>query len=262
MENEPLIRAALAVAMLLLIALWELAFPRRKMLLSRRIRWTSNFGLFVVNSLLVRLFFPASAVGFALLAERQQLGLLPQLSLPAPAAIIISVIVLDCAIWFQHRIFHQIPLLWRLHRVHHADRDFDFTTGLRFHPLEILLSILIKGVVICILGAPASAVLIFEALLNASSIFNHGNIKIPLNIDRVLRRFIVTPDMHRVHHSSLPAETNSNFGFNLSLWDHLFGSYRAQPASGHADMDIGLEVFREAGDQRITQLLGQPFRKA
>jgi sterol desaturase/sphingolipid hydroxylase (fatty acid hydroxylase superfamily) len=174
--------------------------------------------------------------------------------------VIATVVVLDLFIYLQHVMFHAVPALWRLHRMHHADLDFDVTTGARFHPIEIVLSMLIKLAAVVVLGAPPVAVLIFEVVLNATAMFNHGNLRLPLAVDRVLRLFVVTPDMHRVHHSIVPAETNSNFGFNLPWWDRLLGTYRAQPAAGHVVMTIGLDDFREASDQRLDRMLIQPFR--
>jgi len=213
----------------------------------------------VVDTLLVRILFPTTAVGLALVAEAHGLGLFNMLVLPAWIGVVVSVILLDLAIYFQHVLFHAVPGLWRLHRMHHADLDIDVSTGLRFHPIEILLSMVIKLAVVIALGAPALAVLIFEVLLNATSMFNHSNIRIPERFDGVLRWFVVTPDMHRVHHSILPRETNSNFGFNLPWWDRLFGTYRAQPAAGHEAMTIGIEQFRDPRELRLDRMLLQPF---
>jgi len=209
---------------------------------------------------LLRLVFPTAAVGFALFAARQGWGLLNAVSPPFWLALLVAVLVLDFAIYLQHVLFHAVPALWRLHRVHHADLEFDVTTGLRFHPLEILLSMAIKLAVIAALGPPALAVLIFEVLLNATSMFNHGNVRMPAGLDRVLRWLVVTPDMHRVHHSVLPHETNSNFGFNLPWWDRLLGTYRARPAAGHTGMTIGIEQFRAPRELWLDRLLLQPFR--
>jgi sterol desaturase/sphingolipid hydroxylase (fatty acid hydroxylase superfamily) len=172
---------------------------------------------------------------------------------------LLAVVVLDMAIYFQHRLFHAVPVLWRLHRMHHADLDLDVTTGARFHPLEILLSMAIKVAVVIALGAPAVAVVLFEILLNASSMFNHANLRLPLAVDGALRWLIVTPDVHRVHHSVIRAETDSNFGFSLSWWDRLFGTWRAQPEKGHDGMTIGLPVFRNPEQLRLDRMLVQPF---
>jgi sterol desaturase/sphingolipid hydroxylase (fatty acid hydroxylase superfamily) len=200
-----------------------------------------------------------AAVGVALAAEARGWGLLHQPGIPAWAAFAAGVVLLDLAIYLQHVMFHAVPALWRLHRMHHADLDVDFTTGARFHPIEIVLSMLIKFAVIAALGVPAVAVVLFEVLLNATSMFNHGNVHIPLSIEPALRWLVVTPDMHRVHHSVERDETNSNFGFNLPLWDRLFGTYRAQPCAGHDGMIIGLPEFRRPSDQRLGRLLLQPL---
>jgi sterol desaturase/sphingolipid hydroxylase (fatty acid hydroxylase superfamily) len=243
------------------MALWELLAPRRKQAFGRGRRWPSNIGVVVLDTLLVRLLFPVTAVAMALLAEQQGWGLFHALHAPAWLAIIASVILLDLAIYLQHVLFHAVPVLWRLHRMHHADLDFDVTTGVRFHPIEILLSMGIKLGVVAALGTPAVAVLIFEVLLNATSMFNHGNVRLPERFDRVLRWLVVTPDMHRVHHSVLSRETNSNFGFNLPWWDRLFGTYRAAPAAGHEGMTIGIEQFRDPRELSLDRMLSQPFRE-
>jgi sterol desaturase/sphingolipid hydroxylase (fatty acid hydroxylase superfamily) len=213
-----------------------------------------------VDALLVRVVLPITTVGLALVAEAHGVGLFNMIALPVWASIIVSVMVLDLAIYLQHVLFHAVPALWRLHRMHHADLEVDVTTGLRFHPIEILLSTGIKLAVVTAVGAPAAAVLIFEVLLNATSIFNHSNVRIPADIDRILRWFVVTPDMHRVHHSILRRETNSNFGFNVPWWDRLLGTYRAQPAAGHAAMTIGIEQFRDPRELGLDRMLLQPFR--
>jgi len=210
--------------------------------------------------MIVRVLFPTSAVALALLAETKGWGLLNAWPLPGWTAVIIAVLVLDLVIYLQHVLFHAVPALWRLHRMHHADLEFDVTTGARFHPIEIFLSMLIKLAVIGALGAPAVAVLVFEVLLNATAMFNHSNVRLPDRLDRILRWIIVTPDMHRVHHSVVVRETNSNFGFNLPWWDRLFGTYRPQPAAGHEGMTIGVEQFRDPAEQRLDRMLAQPFR--
>ncbi|MDP2504645.1 sterol desaturase family protein [Oceanobacter sp. 3_MG-2023] len=261
---EPIIRTSVFFGVLLLMALLEMLQPRRPLHASKPQRWLNNLGLVVLNSLILRLLFPAAAVGIALLAEQHHWGLLhtPLLEqLPSPLLLVATILLLDYLIWAQHRVFHAVPLLWRLHRMHHTDLDIDVTTALRFHPLEILLSMLIKTAVITLLGLPALAVLLFEILLNASAMFNHANIRLPDRLDRHLRRIIVTPDMHRVHHSWHPAETHSNFGFFLSVWDQLFGTYVPQPKDGHLNMTIGLKQYRQPQDSRIDQLLIQPFRE-
>jgi sterol desaturase/sphingolipid hydroxylase (fatty acid hydroxylase superfamily) len=244
------------------MAAWELLAPRRRQASERPLRWPSNMGLVVLDTVLVRILFPTGAVGIALLAEARGWGLLHSFAVPAWLAITASVIVLDLAIYLQHVLFHAVPALWRLHRMHHADLAFDVTTGVRFHPIEILLSMLIKIGVVVALGAPALAVLIFEVLLNATSMFGHGNVRLPERLDRVLRWVVVTPEMHRVHHSADAPETNSNFGFNLPWWDRMFGTYRAQPAAGHEAMIIGIEQFRDRRELRLDRMLLQPFREA
>ena len=257
---EPTIRLAAFAAVFVLIAGWELMGPRRKQSVGRTWRWPNNLGVVVVDTLLVRILFPTAAVGFALVAEARSFGLFNVVAFPWWIGVVLSVVILDLAIYLQHVLFHAVPALWRLHRMHHADLDIDVTTGLRFHPIEIVLSILIKFAVIAVLGPPAIAVLIFEVLLNATSMFNHSNVRIPEGIDRVLRWFVVTPDMHRIHHSILSRETNSNFGFNLPWWDHLLGTYRAQPEAGHEGMTIGIEQFRDSRELRLDRMLLQPFR--
>jgi sterol desaturase/sphingolipid hydroxylase (fatty acid hydroxylase superfamily) len=213
-----------------------------------------------LNTVLVRLAFPLALVGFAVFADVRGWGLLSTVELPLWASIALGVIALDLAVYLQHVMFHAVPLLWRLHRMHHADLEFDVTTGLRFHPVEILLSMGLKLGVVAALGPPAVAVLIFEVLLNATSMFNHGNVRLPRRLDRRLRWLVVTPDMHRVHHSIRPEETNSNFGFSLPWWDRLLGTYRDQPRDGHEAMTIGIEQFRTNHDLRLDQMLLQPLR--
>jgi sterol desaturase/sphingolipid hydroxylase (fatty acid hydroxylase superfamily) len=257
---EPLIRLGAFAAIFMAMALWELLAPRRRQAIGRLRRWPGNLGIVVLNTLLVRLAFPTAAVGVALLAESRGWGLFPVLNAPPWLAVVAAVILLDLAIYLQHVLFHAVPVLWRLHRMHHADLEFDVTTGARFHPIEILLSMGIKLGVVAALGAPAAAVLIFEVLLNATSMFNHGNVRLPARLDRVLRWLVVTPDMHRVHHSVVPRETNSNFGFNLPWWDRLLGTYRPQPVAGHEGMTIGIEQFRDPRELRLDRMLLQPFR--
>ena len=257
---EQYIRLAAFCGVFVLMAAWEFLGPRRTQSIGRGWRWPNNVGVVVVDTLLVRTVFPTAAVGVALVAEVHGLGLFNVLPLPAWIGVVASVILLDLAIYFQHVLFHAVPVLWRLHRMHHADLDIDVTTGLRFHPLEILLSMVIKLAVVVALGAPAVAVLLFEVLLNATSMFNHSNVRIPEVFDVVLRWLVVTPDMHRVHHSILIRETNSNFGFNLPWWDRLFGTYRAQPAAGHEAMTIGIEQFRDPRELGLDRMLLQPFR--
>lgn len=257
---EPYIRLAVFGGVFAVMALWEFIVPRRKQAIGRGWRWPNNLGVVVVDTLLVRILFPTTAVGLALLAEARGFGLFNVIALPSWAAVLASVVILDLAIYLQHVLFHAVPVLWWLHRMHHADLEFDVTTGLRFHPIEILLSMVIKFAVVAALGAPAAAVLIFEVLLNATSMFNHSNVRIPFEFDRILRWLVVTPDMHRVHHSIVPRETNSNFGFSLPWWDRLFGTYQAQPAAGHEAMTIGIEQFRDPRELGLDRMLLQPLR--
>jgi sterol desaturase/sphingolipid hydroxylase (fatty acid hydroxylase superfamily) len=257
---EPLIRIGCFLAILAGMAVWEVLAPRRSSEIPRRLRWSSNLGVVAINTVLVRLAFPVLAVGLALLTEQRGWGLLNSLALPAWVSFGVALLALDLAIYLQHVLFHAVPGLWRLHRMHHADLELDVTTGLRFHPVEILLSLGVKLGVVAALGPPAMAVLVFEVLLNATSMFNHGNVRLPGWIDRRLRWLVVTPDMHRVHHSIHPAETNSNFGFNLPWWDRLLGTYRDQPRDGHEAMTIGIEQFRTCRDLRLDQMLIQPWR--
>ncbi len=257
---EAPVRIAVFLSILALMAAWEVAAPRRRREIPRLIRWTNNFALVVLDSIVVRLVFPMLAFGLAIFAQEHGWGLFNVLDVPFWLAVVVAVLILDFAIYLQHVMFHAVPALWRLHRMHHADLEFDVSTGLRFHPVEILLSMAIKLAVVAALGLPAVAVLIFEVLLNATSMFNHSNVKIPLGIDRVLRLFVVTPDMHRVHHSIYPRETNSNFGFNIPWWDRLLGTYRPQPKDGHEGMTIGIEQFRTPRDLWLDRMLIQPVR--
>ena len=245
MNNELPIRLGFFFGIFGMMALWEILAPRRSLHTSKAVRWTNNLGLVFFNSFVLRLLFPAAAVGTAFFAIEQGWGLFNYFVAPFWAAVLASVLVMDFFIWIQHVIVHAVPVLWRLHRVHHADLDFDVTTGTRFHTLEILLSMLIKLAVIVLLGPPVLAVVLFEVILNATSMFNHANVRIPATLERFLRLIVVTPDMHRVHHSIEDDETNSNFGFNLPWWDRLFGTYRAQPRAGHEAMTIGIRTFRE-----------------
>jgi sterol desaturase/sphingolipid hydroxylase (fatty acid hydroxylase superfamily) len=260
LTQEAAIRLGAFITVFTAMALWEALAPRRARSYSRLRRWPSNLGVVVLNTMLVRVLLPATAVNLALVGERRGWGLLNNLPVPAWMAVVVSVVLLDATIYLQHVMFHAVPALWRVHRMHHADLDFDVTTGARFHPIEIVLSMLIKFGAVVTLGAPALGVLIFEVLLNATSMFNHGNVRLPVELDRRLRRLLVTPDMHRVHHSIVVNETNSNFGFNLPWWDRLLGTYRDQPAAGHQGMTIGIEQFRAARELWLDRMLLQPFR--
>ncbi len=259
MRNEVAIRLGFFFGVLALMAIWELLAPRRALTISKTARWFANLAIIFINAAVVRLLFPLLPVALALLAQKKGWGLLNYFDAPYWFAVIVGVIVLDLVIYLQHVIFHAVPALWRLHMMHHADLDFDVTTGLRFHPIEIILSGCIKLAAVVVFGPPATAVLIFEVLLNATSMFNHGNIRLPLSVDRVLRLFVVTPDMHRVHHSVVIRETNSNFGFSLPWWDRLLGTYCDQPAAGHQGMTIGLSQFRDAKRLTLPQMLTLPF---
>jgi sterol desaturase/sphingolipid hydroxylase (fatty acid hydroxylase superfamily) len=258
-DHEALIRLGAFAAVLLLMAVGEMLAPRRRLSVQKPLRWASNLGLVVLNTVVARVVIPLGAVGMAMIAERNGWGLFNNLDVPVWLAVVASVIALDLAIYFQHVMFHAVPVLWRLHMVHHSDLDFDVTTGLRFHTLEILLSAGIKMAAVVLLGAPALAVLIFEILLNATSMFSHGNLRLPKWLDRLLRLVVVTPDMHRVHHSVKADETNSNFGFNLPWWDFLLGTYRSQPCAGHEAMRIGLTQFQNERVEQLHWMLALPF---
>ena len=258
-DTEIVVRLSSFVGVFAVFAVWELLSPRRIQHHSRGVRWLNNLALTVLNGLIVRLGIPLAAVGTAVFAQQQGLGLLNLVKLPSGLAMVLAVVVLDLILYLQHLAFHHVDFLWRLHRMHHADLEVDVTTGLRFHPIEIVLSMGIKMAAVLVLGAPVAAVIIFEVLLNATSLFNHANVYIPEKADRVLRYFIVTPDMHRIHHSIIRRETNSNFGFNVPWWDYLFATYRAAPQEGQTGMKIGIEYFRAPRDLWLDHLLVQPF---
>ncbi|OGB17019.1 MAG: fatty acid hydroxylase [Burkholderiales bacterium RIFCSPLOWO2_12_67_14] len=259
--NEPLIRVGFFAGVFALVALWELASPRRVLQLPRAQRWASNLGIVLLNTVIVRLLFPTAAVGMAALGVEKGWGLLNHFAVPFWLAVPLAVVAMDFVIWLQHVMVHAVPALWRLHRVHHADLDYDLTTGARFHPLEIVLSMGIKFATIALLGAPVLAVVVFEVLLSACALFNHGNIRLPDGVDRVLRWFLVTPDMHRVHHSVEDDESNSNFGFNLTWWDRLFGTYREQPRGGQLGMVIGIHGHADPHEvARLPGMLMLPFK--
>lgn len=261
MQHEPVIRLSFFFGTFAVMALWEIMAPRRGLSASKGRRWASNLGIVVLNTILVRAVFPTTAVVLALTAQSNSWGVLNHSALAAWIAVPLAVIALDLAIYLQHVMFHAVPALWRLHRMHHADLDYDVTTGARFHPAEILLSMLIKFAVILALGPPAVAVLVFEIVLNAMAMFNHSNVRMPSLLDQLLRFVVVTPDMHRVHHSIEEDEANSNFGFNLSLWDRLFGTYKAQPDAGHEGMTLGIRDHRDAKEvDRLPGMLLLPFR--
>jgi sterol desaturase/sphingolipid hydroxylase (fatty acid hydroxylase superfamily) len=257
---EIVIRIAAYAAVFVVLAVWELRAPRRQLVVGRKPRWPNNLAIFVIDGLAVRLLIPTAAVGAALLASERGWGVLNALALPGWLSVIVGFVLLDFVIYLQHVVFHYVPMLWRLHRMHHADLDIDVTTGVRFHPVEILLSMLIKIAVVIAVGIPAIAVLIFEIVLNATSMFNHSNVALPPSLERIARWLVVTPQMHQVHHSIERIETDSNFGFNLPWWDRLFGTYRAAPAAGEQGVTIGLPIFRDPGELRVDRLLTQPFR--
>ena len=258
--NELPIRLSFFFGIFAIMAVWEILSPRRALTVSKPVRWVNNLGLVFLNSLVLRGLFPAAAVGVAVVAQQRGWGLLNLYEIPFTLSVVIAVVTMDFVIYLQHVMVHAVPLLWRLHRVHHADLDYDVTTGARFHTLEIILSMLIKFATITVLGPPVVAVVIFEVVLNATAMFNHGNVRIPKGFDRVLRWFVVTPDMHRIHHSVEDDEANSNFGFNLPWWDRLFGTYRDQPREGHEGMTIGIHKYRDPKQvDQLPGMLALPF---
>ncbi len=259
MSNEPVIRLGFFAGIFGLMAIWEVIAARRELTTGKGRRWVGNLSLVALDTLIVRLLFPTAALGMASMVQDLEWGVLNVVSVPYWSAVLISIFMLDLAIYLQHVMFHALPALWRLHMVHHADLDLDVTSGSRFHPIEIVLSMFIKLGVIAVLGPPLLGVLIFEVVLNGLAMFNHANARIPLPLDRVLRWIIVTPDMHRVHHSVERPEHNTNFGFNLSCWDRVLGTYKDQPAKGHEGMTIGLKSFRERTWQSLPRLLAMPF---
>lgn len=258
-HNEAAIRLAFFVGIFVLVALAEVFAPRRPLTTSKKKRWVANIGIILVDTALLRLLFPVTAVGMALFVGQRGWGLFNVTALPYWLEVVLSAILFDFVIYLQHVLFHAVPTLWRLHMMHHADMDLDLTTGTRFHPVEIYVSMGIKVSAILVLGAPALGVILFEILLNGTAMFNHGNLRIPLGIDRVLRLLVVTPDMHRVHHSVFPSETNSNFGFAMPWWDRILGTYRPQPSKGHEAMTIGLSQFRDPSRLTLGALLLLPF---
>ncbi|CAH0531895.1 hypothetical protein CTH30272_04164 [Allocatenococcus thiocycli] len=259
--NDPSwIRLGCFVGVLLLCTLWENVLPRKVLTVSRAFRWVNNLSLVALNSVVIALVMPIAAFQAAVIASEHQWGLFQLMSFPDWLNVLISIILLDFIIYVQHVIFHRVPVLWKLHRMHHADLDIDVTTGARFHPIEILISMVIKIAAVFMLGVSPIAIVMFEIILNASAMFNHSNAKLALPVDAWLRKAIVTPDMHRVHHSVIPRETHSNFGFFLSVWDRMFSTYRAQPELGHEHVVIGLPDIRDKQEQRLDKLLTQPFR--
>jgi len=260
MSNEVVIRLSFFLGIFAVMAIWEFIAPRRALTISKVVRWSNNLGLVFLNTFILRFLFPVAAAGMATFSSEQGWGLFNYYDVPPVVAVIASVVIMDFIIYLQHVMVHAIPVFWRLHRVHHADLDYDVTTGARFHPIEIILSMLIKFATIVLLGPPVVAVVIFEVMLNATAIFNHSNVCLNLVVDKWLRLLVVTPDMHRVHHSVEDDETNSNFGFSLPWWDRLFGTYRDQPRGGHENMNIGIRTFREAKMASwISGMLVMPF---
>ncbi|NIA14626.1 MAG: sterol desaturase family protein [Nitrospiraceae bacterium] len=258
---EITVRLAAFLGVFAAMGLWELLAPRRALCVSKVRRWWCNLSIIVVDSLVLRLAFPVAALEMAVLAQERQWGLLNNVSMPRVPALLLAVLLLDLAIYLQHVMFHALPMLWRFHRMHHTDRDLDVTSGLRFHPGEILLSMVIKIAAIVLIGPVPAAVIVFEIVLNATAMFNHGNVHLPLGLDRVMRCLVVTPDMHRVHHSIIREETDSNFGFNFPWWDRLFGTYRAQPREGHLGMTIGLREYLDERPTKLGWLLAVPFTR-
>ncbi|MDN2481074.1 sterol desaturase family protein [Vibrio agarivorans] len=260
--SAEIVRLSFFIGILCFCTVWEILAQRRTLTQSKSYRWLNNLGLVALNGLVLKFTLPILAIELAVTTSHAGVGLLNWLSLPMWLSVMATVVILDLAIYWQHRLFHRVPILWKLHRMHHSDQDIDVTTGARFHPIEIILSMLIKMVVVVVIGAPALGVLIFEIILNGSAMFNHSNARLPNMVDRILRRWVVTPDMHRVHHSTLRHECDSNFGFFLSIWDRWFKSYISQPKLGHHDMSIGIDKFRRASEQRIDKMLTQPFRES
>ena len=257
----PAVRFGSFAAVLFVMVVWEFLAARRPIRESHLRHKARNLAVAGLDALLVRFLMPVVPVGFAAVAEERSWGLFHQVALPSWAAIVLSIVLFDLAIYLQHVLFHAVPALWRVHRVHHSDLELDATSGLRFHPVEILLSLGIKLALVALVGPPAIAVMLFEVILNATAVFNHANVRLPLSIDRWLRWIIVTPDMHRVHHSVVRRETDSNFGFNLTWWDRILGTYRAHPAAGHEGMTIGLNEFKNVRDVTLVKVLVMPFRR-
>ena len=261
-NHEPTIRLSFFLGTLGVVGIWQSFAPKRPPSVSTIWRWLNNFGVTFFNTLLLRLLFPFLAVGLAAVAAENGWGLLNLIDLPIAFSILIAVIIQDLVIYWQHVIFHRVGFLWRFHKMHHADIDYDVSTGARFHPVEIILSMLLKLGVVVVLGPPVVAVIIFEILLSSIAMFNHANAGLPASLDKIARKFIVTPDMHRVHHSVIRSEHNCNYGFNMPWWDYIFRTYQAQPSAGHEKMTIGLEEYQEDRKQSIFWMLALPFRRS
>ena len=260
-NNADQLRLGIFIGILILMAVLEFILPRRNVDAKRPVRWSSNIGIVILDSVVARIILPTTTIAVAMYAENSGYGLLNVLSLPYLVSILISILLLDVLIYAQHVVFHKVHWLWRFHRMHHSDTHIDVTTGIRFHPIEIILSLLIKFTAIIIFGVPAVAIIIFEITLNATAMITHSNLNVPLRLDKLLRWIFVTPDMHRIHHSVHRDETDSNYGFNLSIWDRLFGTYIEQPRDTHNKMLIGIDQFRNSREQFLDKLLIQPFRK-
>jgi len=267
MNDNTTIRLAIFLTILIVMILLELRFPARKLITSakaptQRMRLIGNWGLVIISGFISRLILPAGLVGLALYGSEQQWGVLNIIHLPDWLGILLSLALLDMVIYWQHRLFHKIPLLWRLHKVHHADPHIDSSSALRFHPIEIIISLLIKAIAVFIIGIPALAVILFEVLLNGFAIFNHANIRLPEKSEALLRRIIVTQVLHRIHHSQIMAESNCNFGFSVICWDRLFGSYAASASKSDEQIDIGLAEYPNAQQNaHLWGLLIMPFNK-
>lgn len=261
MENEVVIRLSVFLTIFAVMAGWEMLRAGRRLVAPKACRWITNWAIVALDTAIVRLLFPAAAVGAALDAQAQGWGLFNVLAWPWWAELVLAVAVLDFAIWLQHLVFHKVPVLWRLHRVHHADRDVDVSTGFRFHPVEIALSMLIKIGVVYAIGATAAAVILFEVLLNGCAMFNHANIRLPAPVERALRWVLITPDLHRIHHSVHREEHDTNFGFSVSWWDRLLGTYTPQPRDGQEGMSLGLADHQDDRPTRFWWSLGFPFAR-
>jgi len=260
--NESLIRISFFITILLLMSYFEYTIPRKKLLLSKFRRWSNNISIVLINSLLLKLIFASSAISISIYTTKEHIGLLNLIEIPFFFSVVLSIILLDLIIYIQHRLFHEINFFWKFHKVHHSDMDYDVTTGFRFHPIEILISMLIKIVSIFILGVPVFAVVVFEVILSSLALFNHSNIKLPKKLDKNLRYLLVTPDIHRIHHSIYNNELNSNYGFNLSLWDRIFKSYTNKPKDNYKKMTIGLKEFNNKTETvSILSILTLPFKK-
>lgn len=259
LDNEIAIRLFFFFSIFAVMAAWEIKLPKRELTQSKSVRWINNIGLVVLNSFLLRIIFPTAAIGVAFFAQENGWGLFNYWEIPYFLSVVICIVLMDGAIYLQHALMHAIPMFWRLHRMHHTDMDLDVTSGSRFHPIEIILSMIFKFAFIVALGSPPEAVLIFEILLNGSAMFNHSNVQLPEKIDSALRKVIVTPDMHRIHHSVVEHEANTNFGFALSIWDRMFGTYTEQPEAGHQGMTIGISTFRDKKYLTLPWMLAQPF---